>query len=455
MWKWFDADKEGLRQIAERLVERRGFGIIGAELYQNVMDTDATECVITLEKGRGRGSYHLTCEDNDPAGFPNLRDAYTVFAPSHKKSDPEKAGRFNIGEKFVLAFCREAWIETTKGTVVFGARGRTERPRSRRKVGTKFSAVIECNEERKREFLTHMQRILVRPGFTLRVNDVVIPERTPLAEFEETLVTEHGDDLRATKRRCTVEVYKLVEGETAMLYELGIPVVETGDKWHYSVGQKVPLNMDRDNVTPAYLRDLRTYVYNHLHRGVSSEDTEDRWVEEATSDPKVTDEALTYFKRRKFGDSAVAEDPFNRDANAAALTDGRTLITKHGLTKGQRENLKERGLLISSSEAYPTAGKGAYSDDPEAEPVEEIPESKWSKGMREIFEYTQGVARRLISKKIEVRFVNGRGCRWSACYCTGHLIGRPSFDYNVTVLGRRWFANGVTESTDDLILARE
>ena len=27
-----------------------------------------------------------------------------------------------------------------------------------------------------------------------------------------------------------------------MLYELGIPVVETGDKWHYSVRQKVPLN---------------------------------------------------------------------------------------------------------------------------------------------------------------------------------------------------------------------
>ena len=27
-----------------------GFGILGAELYQNVMDTDATVCAITLEK---------------------------------------------------------------------------------------------------------------------------------------------------------------------------------------------------------------------------------------------------------------------------------------------------------------------------------------------------------------------------------------------------------------------
>src|SRR5512135_1609714 len=101
MSKWFDADKDGLRQIGERLVERRGFGIIGAELYQNVMDTDATECLITLEKAEGQGKYLLACEDNDPTGFFNLRDAYTVFAPSLKKNNPEKAGRFNIGEKFL------------------------------------------------------------------------------------------------------------------------------------------------------------------------------------------------------------------------------------------------------------------------------------------------------------------------------------------------------------------
>src|SRR5687768_5223695 len=112
MSRWFEADKAGLRQIAERLVERRGFGIIGAELYQNVMDTNATVCEITLEKTNTRGWYTLLCEDNDPVGFADLTHAYTVFAPSLKKRDPEKAGRFNLGEKMVLAFCREARIET-------------------------------------------------------------------------------------------------------------------------------------------------------------------------------------------------------------------------------------------------------------------------------------------------------------------------------------------------------
>ena len=50
MSNWFVAHKEGLRQIADRLVERRGFGIVGGELYQNVMDTNATECRITINK---------------------------------------------------------------------------------------------------------------------------------------------------------------------------------------------------------------------------------------------------------------------------------------------------------------------------------------------------------------------------------------------------------------------
>ena len=455
MSRWFEADKVGLRQIAERLVERRGFGILGAELYQNVMDTSATLCAITLEKSGSRGWYALSCEDNDPTGFANLSHAYTVFAPSLKKHDAEKAGRFNLGEKIVLAFCHEARIETTRGTVVFDATGREEQPRRRRKVGTKFGALIECTPERCDEFLAHLRRILVKPGLTLTVNGDLVPAQKPIAVFEETLLTEHGDNLKSTKRKCAVEIYQPQDGQAAMLYELGIPVVETGDKWHYSVRQKVPLNAERDNVPAAYLRDLRAFVFNHMHEHVTSEDTEEFWISDATSDKKVTNAALADFKTKKFGANAVAEDPFNRDANAAALTHGRTVIPKHGLSKGQRENLKERGLLISSTQAFPTAGKGAYSNDPNAASVNVIPESEWSAGMRAIFVYTQGMAKRLIDKSLIIRFVDWphrEGGTWRACYGAGHVLGLSFFDYNVGVLGKRWFDNGVIEDTDSLIL---
>lgn len=455
MSNWFDADKDGLRQIGERLVERRGFGIIGAELYQNVMDTNATICKIELQKTDLRRQYELVCEDNDPLGFPNLAHAYTVFAPSLKKDDPEKGGRFNIGEKFVLAFCRKAEIATTKGTVIFNENGRDEYPRRKRELGTRFSGIIDCTQERFDQFLVHMQRILVRRNLLLTVNGVHVPERQSIATFEETLLTEQGDDLRPTKRKCVVEIYEPAVGEAASLYELGIPVVETGDKWHYSVKQKVPLNVDRDNVTPAYLRDVRVVVFNHMHHHVTAEDTEESWVDEATSDSKVTDKALADWKDKKHGKDAVAKDPFNRDANGAALADGRPLIEPHATTKGQRKNLKERGMLASSTQAYPLAGKGAYSDDPGDLPIEMIDEADWTEGMRAVHEYTVGVAQRILGKPITVRFVHWTkqdGAHWRACYGTGLLLGLPELQYNVGVLGKRWFANGVTEDMDSLII---
>src|ERR1051325_1044705 len=84
-----------------------------------------------------------------------------------------------------------------------------------------------------------------------------------------------------------------------------------------------------------------------------------------------------------------------------------------------------------------------------------IPEREWSTGMRQIFDYTQGVAQRLIDKSLMIRFVHWPrrdGGSWRACYGAGHLLGVSSFDYNVGVLGRRWFENGVTEDVDSLIL---
>jgi hypothetical protein len=178
-------------------------------------------------------------------------------------------------------------------------------------------------------------------------------------------------------------------------------------------------------------------------------------VQEATSNDKVTDEAIADFKKKKYGENAVAEDPFNPDANAAAMTDGRTVIPQHGLTKGQRENLKKRALLISSTQAYPTAGKGVYSDDPDAPPIDVMEEAEWTDGMRELHEYTVGVAQRILGKPITVRFVHWAkrdGAHWRACYGTGHLLGMTELHFNVGVLGKHWFANGVHEDTDSLII---
>ena len=70
-----------------------------------------------------------------------------------------------------------------------------------------------------------------------------------------------------------------------MLYELGIPVVETGDKWHYDIGQKVPLTLDRENVQPSFLRQIRVAVFNRMHRQLAPKDVNSAWAETAIASP--------------------------------------------------------------------------------------------------------------------------------------------------------------------------
>lgn len=454
MTDWFTAHKDGLRQIHERLVERRGFGIIGGELYQNVMDTDATKCVFTITKVPGKPRVRIEVED-DGHGFHDLTHAWTMYAPSEKKADPGKAGRFNMGEKAVLSFAHEATVHTTSGMVVFDSSGRHEHPRRKRDRGTLFTAELACNQERYEQLVGYLRRIIVRPGLTLIVNGEELPHREPIHVFEQPLTTEIGDDLRRSVRKTEVQLFDVGGDEVPSLYELGIPVVETGDKWHVNVMQKVPLNADRDNVTPAYLRSVRTAVYNDMHRQIDGDDTESEWVNEAAADPNCTDDAAETFRLRKYGKNSVTSDPTNPEADAEAMAHGFVVIPSRGLNRGQRDNLYRAGTLQSSSKAFPTAGKGAYSTDPDAEPVTVIPPEKWSDGMKLIHEYTEGLGRRLLEKTVHVRFVHcsrfGEGKRWAACYGRGG-IPHGFFDYNVFVLGRKWFDQGACEAVDDLIL---
>ena len=453
MSDWITVDREGLRQINERLLARRGFGMIAAELYQNVMDTDATECLFDIQKIEGQPRAQIIVRDNGP-GFARLTDAWTMFAPSLKKDDPTKAGRFNIGEKVVLSFCHSATIATTSGTVEFDGDGRREFPRRKRTEGTKITLEIRCTNHQFNQLIEYMPKLIVREGLRLCVNgaEVEFPAY-PFATWEETLPTEIGEDLRPSRRKTEVRVYEAKDGETPMLYELGIPVVETGDRWHVSIQQKVPLNTERDNVTPAFLREVRVSVVNNMHDQLTEEDTESTWVNEATSDDRCEDDAAETFRVKKYGEKSVAFDPTNPEANAVAMSEGYTIIPSRGLTGGQRTNLKGAGTLRSSSEQYPTAGKGAYSDDPNAPPVYVLEDDELTDGMKKVRKYAEDLGKSLMGATIAVRFVKGptrfQSESWAAAY------GNRQLDFNVSNLGMKWCdekgAVG-TQALDELII---
>src|SRR3990167_2968901 len=116
---WFSVDKTGLA----KLLERKGKEFALYELIQNAWDEAITTVRVDLKRMHG-GFVRLSVEDDNPEGFRDLSHAFTLFAESHKKADATKRGRFNLGEKLVLAICTEAVIRSTKGMVVFDKHGR-------------------------------------------------------------------------------------------------------------------------------------------------------------------------------------------------------------------------------------------------------------------------------------------------------------------------------------------
>ncbi len=118
MRNWFEVSKKGLRELQEGKPKH----FIARELIQNAWDEDTKKCEFACHFSDGLAE--IIVADDSPEGFRDIADAFTLFAPTYKRANPEKRGRFNIGEKQVLALCESARIETTKGTVIFDKKGR-------------------------------------------------------------------------------------------------------------------------------------------------------------------------------------------------------------------------------------------------------------------------------------------------------------------------------------------
>src|SRR2546421_4088907 len=141
----FDVDKAGLSKQAEQ----HGKGRLVGELVQNALDEPGvTQIAVSLALVPGRPLAELTVEDDSPEGFRDLAHAYTLFAESYKRSNPEQRGQFNVGEKMVLAVCESASISTTKGTVIFDStEGRIEKPRQKRERGSVFQGRLQMTRD--------------------------------------------------------------------------------------------------------------------------------------------------------------------------------------------------------------------------------------------------------------------------------------------------------------------
>jgi hypothetical protein len=442
--QWFSVDKAGLG----RQVEEQGKGRLVGELIQNALDEPGvTQINVNLALVPGQTFADLTVEDDSPEGFHDLTHAYTLFAASNKRGNPEQRGQFNLGEKLVLAVCEQASICTTKGTIVFDpAEGRIEKPDQKRERGSVFQGRIRMTAAEYTQVCDYLRSLLLPDGIAVTFNGNRLLPRQPVHTFQASLETQIADDkgvMRPTTRKAQVSLYEPLPGEVAHLYEMGLPIVETGDKWHVSIGQKVPLNKDRNNVKPAYLKAVRSLVLNEMHDRLTQEDANADWVRQASSSQDCSAEAIKKVLDLRFGEKRAAFDPNDPEANKAWVAQGGTLVYGPMLSGQEWRTAKEAGAIQSAGKLCPTAKP--YSKDRDAKNVTIIPAEKWTAGMRQIADYAAFLGKELMDVAVTVTFVNTTS-NFSACYGPGDL------HFNLFRLGHKWFEEGITEEVDRLLI---
>jgi len=438
MSNWFEVDKAGLAA----LTSRRDKAFIFAELLSNAWDAPGvTRVDVTATPVHGRAEATITVEDDSATGFTDLSHAFTLFAESDKRADPEVRGRFNLGEKLSLALAKSATITTTTGRVRFDATGRKRTAQPRTQRGSVVAMVVGMNRLELDQSLTAVQTFI--PPVATRINGKLIADRKVLASFAVRLPTEiRGDDggMRRTERNTEVRVYAVPDGHQARLYELGIPVCETGDTFDVDVRQKVPLSLERESVTDVYLRRVRAAVLAHCASLLDEMTAKSSWVTAALEADDLPAEAVASVIQQRYGDKVVSYDPSDREANSRAIAAGYQVVHGGSFSSAAWATIRAAGAMRPAGQVTPTAKPWAEDGSPKSQ-LQQTP------AMRRYAAWCQRVAAEVLETPVTVEFYD-RFNDFSvvAAYGSGVL----QFAYNR--LGRRYFEGPITAEHVDLLI---
>jgi hypothetical protein len=441
--QWFDVDKSGLA----KLLERKGKAFAIYELIQNAWDTDTKRVDVTLERLPGSPYAKLVVEDDNPQGFTNLTHAFTLFAESERKGDATKRGRFNLGEKLVLAVCRSATIETTTGTVIFNDSGRRQTKRGTN-TGSVFTGEIRMSDAEIAECNDAVMRLIPPAGIETMFNGEALLHREHVADVEAKLPVEIADDegvLRRSQRLAMIEIYEPLPDEKATIYEMGIPIVETGDRWHVNVMQKVPLNFDRDNVTPAYGALVRSIVLERMTQSLTEADANSVWARDAVEQHGDTlpEETVKRIMDLRFTEKRVAFDPTDPEANKLAVSKGYVVVHGSQMSGAEWDAAKRVGSIFAAGKVTPSPKP--FSDNPNAPSLKMLDRSKWTPAMERVVAYAKALGPRLMGVGVSVDICNDFRAPFSAVYGGQRLM------FNAGKLGFKWFESDFVEVSELII----
>lgn len=419
--QWLEIDKNGLR----KLLEQKDKVFLLTEMVSNAWDEAVTQVEVTLTCPDANGHSWLKVVDNSPTGWADLSHAHTMFAESSKKDNSNKRGRFNAGGKDVLALALEAKLTTVKGQVLFNEDGTRTEGSVTREVGSEFVAKFQLTLAEYAHVCSQARLLIPPKGITTLFNGEPIQHRKSCGSFVELLQTPLADKegvLRNVERKATVHLYERLPGETAMIYEMGIPIVELDDdRWHVNVQQKVPLSRDRDNVNPSYLRRIRQATLNAKFEELKTvDDVSAVWVREAVSSPKSSDGAVRDVMNTRFGDKHVSRDVRDKGSANEAVSQGNRIVEGGALTSGEWTRYKEvkdekgKPVLKTSAQVAPTDTVGPLA----VHLI--IPRERWTPAMQDYAALVAMTSPKLIGKPVVVQYIDNENVHIEGCFVKGY-----------------------------------
>lgn len=409
---WFTVDRAGLVAIAKR----RGMAFVVTEPVQNAWDEQATRVELTLRPVPNRALVEITVTDDSPDGFRDIADSYMMFRESYKVGNPEQRGRFNVGEKLLLAMAEMASVTSTTGCVVFGPAGRTT-SRRRTDRGSVLHAHLRMTRAELDEALAFTRCLIPPSGIATFVNGEQLPSRTPLRSAERSLETEmRGPEggFRYTVRTAPVSLYAPLPGEEPHLYEIGIPIDQIACPWHVDVGQKIPLSLDRSSVRVGYARSVMTAVAEMMADAMAKEQARAAWVLDSLA-AMEDDQAVRDVVKKRFG-TAVIYDPSDPEANKRAIDAGYHVVRGGEMDRMAWSAVRRAEALQPAGRLFSTRVRtGPDGREPE-------PRERWTADMEAFASYAAAMAEHVLDgHQPAVEFYrNVTGFR---AFCGGGVIG--------------------------------
>lgn len=351
---WFDVSKDGLKKL--QLGKPMHYAI--RELLQNAMDEDTTRIDVDSTYENGRAEFVVI--DDSSMGFRDLSDAYTLFQPTYKQENPEKRGRFNLGEKQAFSICEEATIITTTGSIIFDKRGRHTNTRRTQK-GTEVHIIIKIKKTGYESILSEISKYIMPKQIDYRINGAKINRIESKSSYPAKLLTEFEKNgiMRQAERETIIDIIEPLD--KSILYEMGIPVIEIDCDYSINVQQRIPLGVDRETVKPIFMKELFAEVLKRTKEELPEESSGASWVRMGmTMIDRMDKETVDLIIKKRYGEKALVSNPSDPISIDDAISNDYNVVRGNEMNREEWETVRRFGSLQSTSDVF----KHATTDTP-------------------------------------------------------------------------------------------